>query len=209
MRGQTHVVTGATTGAITTTTLAVFGTPYGVALLAGALTAYAALLPDLDHHSSTVTYSLGPVTILLSWVIRGAPVGLGPLDGYLLPWTRCEHRGFTHRPEGWLTFAVLFGVGLGLLVGYPVAWGLAVFLGCATHTWGDCRTLAGVSLRRDAEPTRIGQPFRVERGDYDAHGYLSEEARLRRFLYVPVAVASWVAALWVAWRFGLMLPVGA
>lgn len=208
MRGDTHLVTGATTGAAVTSGAVLVGTPVPWALIAGVVTAYSALVPDIDHHSSTVTYSLGPITILLSWLIRGAPALLPFMgDGYLLPWIRCEHRGFTHRPEGWLTFGLIGAIGFGPLLGYPLLWGVAVFAGCATHTWGDCRTLAGVSLRKGDEPTVIGQPFRVERGDYVELGVdrwgnrrvvLSDEARLRRYCYVPVAGLSWIGALFFA-----------
>lgn len=232
MRAPTHMTTGGTTAAYVTTGLAVCGVPYGVALMGGACTLVGSIAPDIDHHGSQITNMPAPrfpygmrrssfgrfligvillgtfllrcLTMCLSWVIRGAPVHLGFFDGYLLPWTRCEHRGFTHRPEGWLTFALVFAVGGGLLVGYPLVWGVSMFLGCATHTWGDCRTVAGVALVKGGEPTRIGETFRVERGDYDDDGYLTEEARLRRFVYTPVCAISWAGCLWAAWVLHLM-----
>lgn len=220
MRAKTHMVTGGTTGAYVTAGLVAAGVPVGHAIIAGtAGTVLGSILPDLDHHSSLITFSLGPVTMILSWLIRGAPIWFAS-GGYLLPWTRCEHRGFTHRPEGWLTFAIVFAILGGAVFGHPFAWGLAVFMGCATHTWGDCRTLAGVSIRRDADPTHFGTPFPVERGDYVAvqpsgvagflmspsgrpHMVLTEEARLRRYCYVPICAVSWVFALWVTVKWGV------
>lgn len=188
MMGGTHLCTGFTVGAWTVAAASAVGIPAPVALLAGPLVAYSALLPDLDHPRSTATYSLGPLTVALSWVLC----------------LFVDHRGPTHTPRGAAVFATVAAVGLVWLPapvgGWSVLlWWVAVFLGCLTHVWGDARTTSGVPW--GGHPWRAGMGWRVAAGrlrvgrTFDT-GSAHELWRLK-MIYAPVAVASWVLALWI------------
>lgn len=181
MMARTHFLTGLTAGAGVTAAALVVGVDPTLALLAGPVTAYAALLPDLDHPRSTVTYSLGPVTIALSWLLR----------------LFVEHRGATHRPEAIAPGAGLVALPLGFLPGVlggwaALLWWVAIAAGWATHLWGDARTLSGIPLA-DGGRLRIGRVFRTGSAQED---YLAS----RR--YRPAAYLAWalVLALLVALR---------
>jgi len=153
---------------------------------------YAALLPDIDHASAAVTWSLPPVTNLVSWVIRGGPydvalpiVGWGSA-GQLLPW-EITHRRETHSKVAAAVFALVLGLPLWLLpapVG-PYFWvfGLQVALGCLAHRWGDQRTTGGLP----------GPHGRVTRGRTFDTGS-DHETYLRAVVYRPVAIASVITA---------------
>lgn len=120
----------------------------GLALLAGSA---GALLPDLDHESSTATYQLwgaGPANTLLGGGLRRLVGG---------------HRGITHSA---LAIAAV-GVLTNILLGSPVGWsgvfgtqwadvGVALTLGYASHILGDLLTREGVSLWWPWSAKRVG-----------------------------------------------------
>lgn len=177
MIGRSHLVTGATAGAWFAAAGSLAGVPDHLAVLAVGVVAYSALLPDLDHPRSTATYSLGPVTIALSWLLR---------------WF-VEHRGATHTLQGAFASGVLAGAGAAFLPGglggwVALLWGAAVTVGCLTHIWADARTVSGVPHPRGRGKLRIGRPFRT--------GSKRELWLLRR-VYTPCAAASGAAALLV------------
>lgn len=170
MMARTHLATGFTTGAVVTSAAVLVGVPLGLALLAGPVTAYSALLPDLDHRNSTVTYSLGPVTIALSWLLR----------------LFVEHRGATHRPEAVAPAAAIVAAPLvwlpAPLGGWSaLLWWAAIAAGWATHLWGDARTLSGIPW--NGGRLRIGRTFRT--------GSAVEDTRFL-LVYGPAAGLSWV-----------------
>jgi membrane-bound metal-dependent hydrolase YbcI (DUF457 family) len=171
--GRSHVVTATTAGAWLAAGAAALGVPDELALLVIPVTAYAGLLPDLDHPRSTATYSVGPLTMALSWALRQF----------------VEHRGPTHTPRGALAFGLALGVPTVALPaplgGWAAGlWALAITVGCLTHIWADARTLSGVPGRQGRR--RIGVPFRT--------GSV-EEQHLLRAVYSPVAVGSTIGAL--------------
>lgn len=174
MIGASHLTTGVTTGAWFAAAASTV-VPDPVAVLAVAVVSYAALLPDLDTGRSTATYSLGPVTIAASWILRRFVV----------------HRGATHRIEyAPAAFGATAAAGSALLppplgTWWPV-WGLAVALGVAAHIWGDARTVRGVPWR--GRRATLGRPFATG-SDY--------ERWLLATLYRPMAVASVAVAAWV------------
>lgn len=182
MMGRSHLVTGWTAGAWTAGAVSVLGVPDELAVLVAPVVAYSALLPDLDHPRSTATYSLGPATILVSWILR----------------LFVDHRGPTHTWQGALVFGATAGassVALGAGWTSPL-WGLAVAVGVLTHIWADARTLSGVPwrgrawrgrlVRTGGGKLRVGRSFRT--------GSRREVWLLRR-IYMPVACVSTVAAL--------------
>lgn len=67
MMGRTHALTGIAAGVGTTYLIDV---PLITAVLGSVLCAGAALAPDIDHRESTVTKSFGPVTQVLSYLVR-------------------------------------------------------------------------------------------------------------------------------------------
>lgn len=120
----------------------------GLALLAGGA---GALLPDLDHESSTATYQVWGGG-LVNTVLGG---GLRRLLG--------GHRGATHS----LLAIALVGVLMNVLLGNPGGWrgllggrwadaGLALTLGYASHILGDLLTREGVQLGWPWSSKRIG-----------------------------------------------------
>jgi membrane-bound metal-dependent hydrolase YbcI (DUF457 family) len=147
MMGRTHLATGVCAGAVLALAAYPAGVPDGVRLYAIPVAAWAVTLPDLDHRNSIATYSLGPVTMAISWLVR-----------------RCtEHRGRTHRVSTGLAVGVAAAVGAAFLAGplgdYWWYLGLAVALGWCTHIAGDARTLSGVPWRD--RTVRLGVPFRT------------------------------------------------
>lgn len=175
MMARSHLTTGVTAGAVFAAAVSTAGTPDLITILAVPVVAYSAAVPDIDHPSSFITYSLGPVTILISWVLRGAPIGwwtqfgYGPwkrdigFDGHLLPW-RCPHRGPTHRAEsapwifGTLVAFTTWAVLPPLLADWWFIYGAAAALGVLTHIWGDARTRSGVPFGGSDHFT-IGRTF--------------------------------------------------
>ncbi len=120
----------------------------GLAVLAGGA---GALLPDLDHESSTATHHLwggGLANTVLGGALRRLLGG---------------HRGVTHSA---LAIAAV-GVLTSLLLGNPVGWsgllgsrwadvGLALTLGYASHILGDLLTREGVPLWWPWSAKRVG-----------------------------------------------------
>jgi hypothetical protein len=198
--GCSHVTHGVTTASWTAAGLTAAGAPAAVCMLSIPAGAYAALLPDLDHGSSSAAWSLPPVSNTLSWIIRGCPYSITlPVvgwhrAGWLLPealTVSTGHRRELHTPEAALAFGVLTGLPLWWLPD-PLgscSWifGLQVAIGCITHLWGDARTTAG--LRR-----RGGKPGRFTIGlTFDTAS--DHEHRLRALIYRPTAITSLILSL--------------
>ncbi len=106
MMGRTHALTGWCAG-LAVAPLVGAGTVEQAVLFA-VTTAGFALLPDLDHPHARASKLLGPLSRVLSWLLRHASAALyqitkGPRD---------ERRKGTHRH---LSHTVLFAVGLGML----------------------------------------------------------------------------------------------
>lgn len=72
MMGRTHVLTGIA-GGIGTTYLVTMSVPSAIA--GTILCAGAALVPDLDHKEATITRTFGPITKVLSFLVRKASGG--------------------------------------------------------------------------------------------------------------------------------------
>ncbi|MBP2341083.1 membrane-bound metal-dependent hydrolase YbcI (DUF457 family) [Saccharothrix coeruleofusca] len=131
MMGRTHALTGLCAGLA----LAPAADTTAQGALVAVVTAGFALLPDLDHPRARASRLLGPVTGLLSRVLRAASRWLyartkGPRDE---PHTG-EHRHATHT----LAFAVLTGTCIAL-----GTWGLGTWFAAGT-------CLLGVVLAADA-----------------------------------------------------------
>lgn len=176
MMGSTHLIVGVSAGSWLAAGLAAVGVPVGVAALAIPVAAYAALLPDLDHPRSTATYSLGPITMLISFVLR----------------LFVTHRGATHDPlhgpVGFGSIAALAGLVLpSRTAEWFWVWGLAVAVGVASHIWADARTIDGIPWR--GRQVNVGRPFRTGS---------RHEKRLAASVYRPVALASIALAVWAA-----------
>jgi membrane-bound metal-dependent hydrolase YbcI (DUF457 family) len=189
MMGRSHITTGVTTGAWLASAGAVAGVPAPLLVIGVILSAYSAILPDLDHHRSTATLSMGPVTMIVSWVLRQF----------------VDHRGPTHTPRAAPVFGAVVAGPMALLPaplgGWSALWWFAVVtLGCLTHVWGDARTLSGTPWRgrwrsvsvlgyevaqTNGGRLRIGRVFRT--------GSEYEEWRLR-VVYVPAMVVAVVVA---------------
>jgi membrane-bound metal-dependent hydrolase YbcI (DUF457 family) len=122
MMGRTHALTGAAAGAgIAACYPHLLPAPLwtrALTLIAGtALTAGAALLPDIDHHSSTVTRVYGPLTASFGWLVNLIMGG---------------HRRGTHSLLGVALMAALAEAGAcwrhtpwGLLLAWPMILALA------------------------------------------------------------------------------------
>lgn len=167
MMSRTHIAVGAIAGAA----YAAVPLPVesGWRTLAIPVAAYAALLADIDHHKSVVTWSAPPFTVLVSWVLRGMPRRWF-VDGYL--WSDepvsyrwgLEHRGGTHRPVAAVVGGVLAFGALLFVVPVDVAAYLAgaVAVGWLAHLYGDARTLSGIPWPSKPDgKLRIGIPFRT------------------------------------------------
>ncbi|WP_199431460.1 metal-dependent hydrolase [Qaidamihabitans albus] len=104
MMGRTHALTGWCAGLGLAPVVGI-GSP-AQALVFAATTAGFALLPDLDHPGARASKLLGPLTGVVSWLLRKASSGLyavtkGPRD---------ERHSGTHRH---LSHTVLFAAALG------------------------------------------------------------------------------------------------
>jgi membrane-bound metal-dependent hydrolase YbcI (DUF457 family) len=140
MMGRSHAVSGLLVGCLAVTPAVTLAgvMPGPVAALAVAVAGGAALLPDIDHPSSTAARSLGWVTRLLA---RGVDAGslviyyatAGPRD---VTERRSGHRLVTHTPVGAVTFGLL--VTLAVLA-HPIAGAVTLGLVCA---------LLGLGLRQ-------------------------------------------------------------
>jgi membrane-bound metal-dependent hydrolase YbcI (DUF457 family) len=104
MMGRTHALTGWCAGLALAPVVGA-GTVHQ-AVVFGATTAGFALLPDLDHPGASASRLLGPLTGLLSWILRRTSAALyaltkGPRDEKVTG----QHRHMSHT--------VLFALGLG------------------------------------------------------------------------------------------------
>lgn len=136
MMGRTHALTGALAGLLVGRLIGLApagGQPGAASALTAcaalgpfaAVTAGYALVPDLDHRSSSATRLLGPVTRLLSRVLREASGWLyertkGPADR-----ERGEHRHLTHT----LVFAAALGSACAATTAAWGAWAVVGWLG--------------------------------------------------------------------------------
>jgi hypothetical protein len=150
MMGSTHIVQGATAGAWTAAFIP--GLPHDgngdlVRIAMVALCANAALWPDIDHHRGRITWALPPLTNVLSWAVRGAPI---PFTDRRV-WRGVRHREETHWPRTAFIVGVVSLVPLWFLPApfgtYCWALSAAVTLGWLTHLAGDARTFSGIPLR--------------------------------------------------------------
>lgn len=202
--GASHIVTGAVAGSWLAAAVGGLGlVPDHIAVLVIPVVAAAAVLPDLDTHSSTATYSLGPITMLISWVLRGCP-RRWLVDGCL--WSHrpisygwgLEHRGPTHTPRGALVFGAVTAATTVWLPEYGWwwwLWALAVTVGCLTHCWADARTHSGIPHPL-GHTDRRGRPVRFNIGRTFRTGSPYERWLLAQ-RYTPAAVASAAASIWL------------
>lgn len=147
--GTTHATTGAATWLVGCAALSATGQPVGMRelVIGAAVTAFGALVPDIDCRTSLITRSLPPVTVPLHWTVvalsrrawrRSATKldrkGVGPDAG--------AHRYLTH------TAAWTLGVtALAIIATVPFGWwwaGAAFGVGNAVHIAGDWPTESGV-----------------------------------------------------------------
>lgn len=200
MMGTTHITTGVSAAAWATVPLAALGVQPLVLMLSIPVGAYAALVPDWDHHGSRITWSLPPLSNLVSWTLRGGPLYLEvPVFHYLLvdvrifPWYFGHRRGL-HTEEAALVFGLVLGAPfyflpapLGGFLGAGVFSG-QITVGCLTHLWGDMRTVGGLRKRGGAPRDRrtIGNTFEVG-SPYEYY--------LRDRIYRPFAIASVIVAV--------------
>jgi membrane-bound metal-dependent hydrolase YbcI (DUF457 family) len=144
MLGRSHAATGAA---------AVFlvepHQPWQVLVATAALGAAAALLPDLDIESSTVSNSLGPITRLIS---RGLAVVCG------------GHRGGTHSLAALAFVAFLASDPM-----IPAPYAVAIVVGYATHLVGDFLTGNGIPLLWPLVRHRQGLPILGLTGGWREH----------------------------------------
>jgi inner membrane protein len=120
MMGNAHALSGTAAGLALAPVLV---DDFVSGMIVVGLTTASALLPDIDHKSSTVTRSLGPLTKTISWVVRLVT----------------KHRGLTHSVLGiivWMTALMALGL--------PDWVAIATGVGCAVHVLGDGLTTAGV-----------------------------------------------------------------
>lgn len=104
MRGRNHLRMGAcTVGIVAAAGLLPFAqAPAAVAAGIG-LFMFAKVAPDLDHPTSAITRSWGPITKVLSWMLRG--LAWWVYNTWRSPTDRVRpviHRGFTHTLPGGL-----------------------------------------------------------------------------------------------------------
>jgi membrane-bound metal-dependent hydrolase YbcI (DUF457 family) len=206
MLGKTHLVTGAVSASWAAVPMAALGVPPTLVLLSIPVGAYAALLPDIDHHSSMITWSCPPISNAISWLVRGCPYDLAIIPAFRLPivgwgwdgWGRSGwllpaeftvstgHRQETHTEE----FALIAGVVIGMAL-LPFTWwswvfGVQTTIGCLTHDWGDLRTTGGLRHRSGTGRRTIGWTFDVNS---------PHEHWLRMTVYRPLAVLSVVCSV--------------
>ena len=142
--GRSHAATGAAA-----VLLVEPHQPWPVLITTAALGAAAALLPDLDIESSTVSNSLGPVTRVIS---RGVAA---VCDG---------HRGGTHSLAA-VAFVTFLVVGPKV----PAPYAVAVVVGYVAHMIGDYFTGNGISLLWPFVRRRFGLPILGHTGGWREH----------------------------------------
>jgi membrane-bound metal-dependent hydrolase YbcI (DUF457 family) len=144
MQGRSHAATGAAA-----VLLVEPHQPWPVLAATAALGAAAALLPDLDIDSSTVSNLLGPVTRLLS---RG------------VTWITGGHREGTHS-----LLALVLVAYATLTAGLPSPYARAVVIGYAAHLVGDFLTGNGIPLLWPLVRRRQGLPIFGNIGGWREH----------------------------------------
>ena len=144
MQGRSHMATGAAA-----VLLVEPHQPWPVLVATAALGAAAALLPDFDIESSTVSNSLGPVTRLIS---RGVALVSG------------GHREGTHSLAA-LAFVAFIVVGPAV----PAPYAVAVVIGYAAHLVGDFLTGNGIPLLWPLVRRRQGLPILGHTGGWREH----------------------------------------
>jgi membrane-bound metal-dependent hydrolase YbcI (DUF457 family) len=161
MMGRSHMATGAAA-----VLLVEPHQPWPMLVATTALGAAAALLPDLDIESSTVSNSLGPVTRLIS---RG------------VAWVSGGHREGTHS----LVALVL----VNFLAGDPVVpapYTVAAVVGYAAHLVGDFLTGNGIPLLWPLVRHRQGLPILGLTGGWREHAAVG--AVVAGTVYVTLAL---------------------
>lgn len=143
MMGHGHAVMGAAAWVAATapTMIGLGGLPASQVLVGGVVTAGAALLPDADHHSATISRSLPPVSSLLARAIAaisgGHRQGTHSLIGIaafsflagLLATPRIEVAGHLFQIGSWILVVLLVAFAakaLRLTRGWLSCWALAV-----------------------------------------------------------------------------------
>ena len=144
MMGRSHAATGAAA-----VLLIEPHQPWQVLIATAALGAAAALLPDLDIESSTVSNSLGPVTRLLS---RGVALVSG------------GHREGTHSLAA-LAFVAFLVAGPAV----PAPYAVAIVVGYVAHLVGDFLTGNGIPLLWPLVRKRQGLPILGHTGGWREH----------------------------------------
>lgn len=127
MMGTSHALTGVIIGCPVVFGEELIAAPIPVRVLTLAVCGGAALLPDIDHPSSTVAHALGPITWLASkatdrfalWVYHSTRTHKDPAS------RESGHRLVTHTPVGSAGFGLLMG--LACFAG-PVSAGIAIGL---------------------------------------------------------------------------------
>lgn len=176
--GRTHALSGAVVmlaAAPVVATVVPSLSPHGpLALTASVVVAAgAALLPDLDHPSSTIARSLHPLTTGLAHVVARVSGGhrhgthsvvgvlaaaglfglLGSAGGWaawvpvtVLAGLAVAAVGVPRQVTAWAGTAVLVAGGVAAGVDFGSWLGVAVGLGTAAHVAGDCATVQGCPL---------------------------------------------------------------
>jgi membrane-bound metal-dependent hydrolase YbcI (DUF457 family) len=144
MMGRSHMATGAAA-----VLLVEPHQPWPMLVATAALGAAAALLPDLDIGSSTVSRSLGPVTRLLSRVIA---------------WAAGGHRCGTHS-----LLALALAAYATVAAGLPSPYARALVYGYAAHLLGDLLTGNGIPLLWPLVRHRQGLPIFGHTGGWREH----------------------------------------
>jgi len=158
--------------------------PGTVALGAGAVT-YTSMLPDVDHHSSTISRS--PWTMPLRWLFVAARAVVWVFSRRAArEWF--AHRRITHS----LAFAAVAGaavypLGQALAQWVPAAAHLGLFVaaGSLGHTLGDCLTNSGCPLLAPLSWRRFRVPL------------FSTDSGAEAWVVVPLFS---VAAAWLGWQ---------
>lgn len=154
MLGRTHVVLGASFGALCTAAVHPW-VPAGAAVLCMPIAALAAPGPDVDHHNAPARAITAPavaVLVVLGWLYRGGCWVLR-CDPHLYWATRefFRHRNGTHRIRtafgfGGVIAALCYLSGVELLQAAGWVFGAAASAGWLSHIYGDARTLSGVPV---------------------------------------------------------------
>ncbi|HEX7461737.1 MAG TPA: metal-dependent hydrolase, partial [Dermatophilaceae bacterium] len=135
------------------------------------LGAAAALLPDLDIESSTVSNSLGPVTRLISRVVALVSGG---------------HREGTHSLAALAFVAFLAGDPM-----VPAPYAVAGVVGYVAHMVGDYFTGPGISLLWPFVRRRFGLPILGHTGGWREHATVG--AVVAGTIGLLVSLTQWLA----------------